>query len=121
MASNSAIASRPARASDIRYAVISDSLVIAGIHRKDSDGGALADASCDKALTWGDAASRMRPPPDSKFRFKKEMQKARGRFPGAGSIGAVNCCEDDNVPVICPTCQTILGAALAPRRNLSAA
>jgi hypothetical protein len=29
-----------------------------------SDGGALANASCDKALTWGDGASRMRPPSD---------------------------------------------------------
>jgi len=29
-----------------------------------SDGGALADASCGNALTWGDGASRMRPPSD---------------------------------------------------------
>jgi hypothetical protein len=51
----------------------------------------------------------MRPPPDSKIRIKKEIQKARGRFPGAGSI--VNCCDADNVPVICPTCQIFLKAA----------
>jgi hypothetical protein len=55
------------------------------------------------------------------FMQKPTMQKARSRFPGAGSIGAVNCCEADNVPVICPTCQIFLRAALAPRRNLSAA
>ena len=39
------------------------------------------------------------------------MQKARGQFPGAGAIGAVDCCEADNVPVICPTCQIFLKAA----------
>jgi hypothetical protein len=121
MASHSAIASRPARASDIKYAVIWILSLLPGAHREGSDGGALADASCDKALTWGDAASRMRPPPDSKFRVKPRMQKARGRFPGAGSIVAVNSCETDNVPVICPTCQIFLSPALARRRNLSAA
>lgn len=31
---------------------------------KGSDGGSLADASCGNALTWGDGASRMRPPSD---------------------------------------------------------
>jgi len=41
----------------------------------------LKDASCDNALTWEDGASRMRPPSDTKC----PMQKARGRFPGAGS------------------------------------
>ena len=49
------------------------------------------------------------------------MQKARGQFPGAGAIGAVDCCEADNVPVICPTCQIFLEAALVRRRNLSGA
>jgi hypothetical protein len=36
----------------------------AGKSQNGSDGGALANASCDKALTWGDGASRMRPPSD---------------------------------------------------------
>jgi hypothetical protein len=52
------------------------------------------------------------------FRFRKSMQKARDRFPGAGSILglnswaqflgsilALNSRDADNVPVICPTCQ----------------
>jgi hypothetical protein len=54
MASHSAIVSRPAKASDIRYAVILCSFVIARLlsANNGSDGGALADASCDKALTW---------------------------------------------------------------------
>ena len=30
------------------------------------------------------------------------IEKARGRFPGAG-FG--NSCDDENMPVICPTCQ----------------
>jgi hypothetical protein len=41
----------------------------------------LEDASCDNALTWEDGASRLRPPSDTEY----AMQKARGRFPGAGS------------------------------------
>jgi len=79
-----------------------DSLVIAEIHRKGSDGGALADASCDKALTWGDAASRMRPPPDSQISIKGDAKSPRP-VSGAGSIGASNSCEADTMPVICPT------------------
>jgi hypothetical protein len=67
-----------------------DSLVIAEAHRKGSDGGALADASCDKALTWEMLRPECGRRPIQKFRFKSEMQKARGRFPGAGAIGAVN-------------------------------
>jgi hypothetical protein len=55
------------------------------------------------------------------FRAETVTQKARGRFPGAGAIVSVNCCEADNVPVICPTCQIFPTAALARRRNRSVA
>jgi hypothetical protein len=54
------------------------------------------------------------------FYAETVTQKTRGRFPGAGAIGAVNCCEDDNVPVICPTCQIFLKRLPKRRRNLSA-
>jgi hypothetical protein len=50
--------------------------------------------------------------PIQKFRSKKQMQKARDQFPGAGSIVAANSCEDDNVPVICPTWQDLRSVSM---------
>jgi hypothetical protein len=50
-------------------------------------------------------------------RFKNPIQKARGRFPGAGSIVALNSCDDDNVPVICPTCQFYRRGGIVSRRR----
>src|SRR5260221_13877489 len=38
-------------------------------------------------------------PPDS----KGPIEKARGRFPGAG----INSCDDEDMPVICPTAQEV--------------
>ena len=59
-----------------------------------SDGGSLADASHYAHMgRWCVCEYGRRP-----------IQKARDRFPGAGS----NCfCDDDDMPVICPTCQTL--------------
>jgi len=37
-------------------------------------------------------------------RFRIANEKARGRFPGAGFC---NSCDDEDMPVICPTCQTL--------------
>jgi hypothetical protein len=37
-----------------------------------------------------------------------QMQKTRGRFPGAGFC---NSCDDEDMSVICPTCQTFLKTA----------
>ena len=89
MASHSAIASRPAKASDIRYAVISGSFFMARLVSTNtgSDGGALADASCGKALTW----EMLRPECGRRPIQKMEriaIEKARDRFPGAGLIVA---------------------------------
>jgi hypothetical protein len=55
-----------------------------------------------RAVTPGDLRSggmmvRPRLPSDS----GNSNEKARGRFPGAG----FNSCDDEDVPVICPTCQ----------------
>ena len=33
---------------------------------------------------------------------RRPIEKARGQFPGAGFE---NSCDDDDMPVICPTCQ----------------
>jgi hypothetical protein len=52
----------------------------------------------------------------------RPIQKARDRFPGAGSIVALNSCDGDNVPVICPTCQFLCELLPTRRsRNRSAA
>jgi hypothetical protein len=45
-----------------------------------SDGGSLADASCDNALTW----RMVRPECGRRPIRNSPIQKARGRFPGAG-------------------------------------
>jgi hypothetical protein len=43
---------------------------------------------------------------------KVRLKKTRDRFPGAGFC---NSCDDDDMPVICPTCQ-IFWRALIPDR-----
>jgi hypothetical protein len=54
-----------------------------------SDGGALADASCGKALTWEMLRPECGRRPIQKTGSKKiAIEKARDRFPGAGSIVA---------------------------------
>jgi hypothetical protein len=50
-----------------------------------------ADGSC----RWNATAGR----------FKNQIEKARGRFPGAGFD---SLCDDYDMPVICPTCQISL-------------
>jgi hypothetical protein len=59
--------------------------------------------------------------PIQKFRLKITDAKSPQPVSRRGLDCSVNSCEDDNVPVICPTCQIFLRAALARRRNLSAA
>jgi hypothetical protein len=61
-----------------------------------SDDGSLADASCGKALTWEMVRREC---------GRRPIEKARGRFPGAGFK---KCCDDGAMPVICPTCQIFL-------------
>jgi len=71
------------------------------LDREGSDGGALADASCDKALTGEMLRPECGRRPIQIIRVKKSDAKS----PRPVSRRGLNCCEDDNVPVICPTCQ----------------
>jgi hypothetical protein len=53
----------------------------------------------------------VRPCNAAAVRFRKPdstiaNEKARGQFPGAGFC---DFCDDEDMPVICPTCQTFLG------------
>ena len=59
-----------------------------------SDDGSLADAS-HTALTWEIVASRIRPSSDSKS--PRPISRR----------GLQLFCDDDDMPVICPTCQTL--------------
>jgi hypothetical protein len=88
MASHSASASRLAKASDIRYAVISGSFVIARLVRANngSDGGALADASCDKALTWEMLRPECGRRPIQKTGSKSRLKKPATGFPARAQL-----------------------------------
>jgi hypothetical protein len=59
--------------------------------------------------------------PIQKFRLKITNAKSPRPVPGAGSIVALNSCDADNVPVICPTCQIFPEPLLQDIRNRSAA
>ena len=49
---------------------------------------------------------------------RRPIEKARGRFPGAGSQ---DFCDDEEMPVICPTCQLLFKMLKQDRREIIAA
>ena len=74
---------------------------------KSSDGSAACGASLRDTLL----GEMVRPCNAAAVRFRKPdstiaNEKTRGRFPGAGCC---KFCDDGDMPVICPTCQTFFG------------
>ena len=82
---------------------------------KSSDGSAACGASLRDTLL----GEMVRPCNAAAVRFRKPdstiaNEKTRGQFPGAGFC---NFCDDGDMPVICPTCQTFFGRTHAVCRH----
>jgi hypothetical protein len=74
---------------------------------------AMRPGACSRASANIGASLSAAARPDDKLRESRSIEKARSR---SSSAGFENSCDDENMPLICPTCQSfsITGCKIIP-------